>query len=494
MSGPVLRLEKVVKKFGGTRALVAATLELHQGSICALIGENGAGKSTLVKILTGVYRPDGGSLYIDGTATTIQSPEHARQLGISVIHQEAAVFDELSVAENIFVTARPRRRGLIDWRGMQREAVRLLTRLGCAVSPAAPMRTLSVAQKHLIQVARALSHAAHIVIMDEPTSALSQPEASALLDIATELRNEGRSVLFISHKFEEVFAICDRYTVFRDGTTVAQGYLSDTSLDALVKHMVGRPVAQLYPRAARAPGAEVMRVERLTRAEEYSDISFNLRRGEILGVYGLIGAGRSELTQSLFGVTQADSGHIVLDQRTIKPLHPAEAIAHQLARVPEDRQRQGAILDFSIEQNLTLPSLQKFSRHGWLTAAAAAAATAEWIKRLQVKCSGIGQPLSQLSGGNQQKLVLAKWLLTGPRVLIVEEPTKGIDIGAKAAVHELFNDLAGRGMAIILVSSDLPEILGLSDRVMIMRRGRLVALRERAELDSVQLLRLASAA
>jgi rhamnose transport system ATP-binding protein len=356
------------------------------------------------------------------------------------------------------------------------------------------MRTLSVAQKHLIQVARALSHAAHIVIMDEPTSALSQPEASALLDIATELRNEGRSVLFISHKFEEVFAICDRYTVFRDGTTVAQGYLSDTSLDALVKHMVGRPVAQLYPRAARAPGAEVMRVERLTRAEEYSDISFNLRRGEILGVYGLIGAGRSELTQSLFGVTQADSGHIVLDQRTIKPLHPAEAIAHQLARVPEDRQRQGAILDFSIEQNLTLPSLQKFSRHGWLTAAAAAAATAEWIKRLQVKCSGIGQPLSQLSGGNQQKLVLAKWLLTGPRVLIVDEPTKGIDIGAKAAVHELFNDLAGRGMAIILVSSDLPEILGLSDRVMIMRRGRLVALRERAELDSVQLLRLASAA
>jgi rhamnose transport system ATP-binding protein len=493
-NAPLVQLSGISKSFGGTRALESAELALYAGSITALVGENGAGKSTLVKILTGIYQPDGGRITLCGKSVRIRSPAHAQQLGISVIHQEAVVFDELSVAENIFVTARPRRWGLIDWARMRRDAGRLMERLDCPLDPGLRLRELSVAQKYLVQIARALSHDARLVIMDEPTAALSHHEAQLLLRIATGLRDEGRALLFISHRLEDLFAIADRYVVFRDGRNVAEGAMPDTSIDTLIQCMVGRVIERLYPKRCIALGEEILRVLHLSRAEEFADISFAVRRGEILGVYGLVGAGRSELMQSVFGLTRAESGRIELDRTPIRPRHPADAIAQRIAYVPEDRQHQGAIPSLSISSNITLASLAQFTRHGWVDGERLTRTAGEWAQRLQVKYANLEQPLSELSGGNQQKVVLAKWLLTAPRVLILDEPTKGIDVGSKAAVHALMGEWVQQGMAIILVSSELPEVLGLSDRVLVMRRGRVAGLLDRTEADSATVLRLASAA
>ena len=490
----LLQLSGISKSFGGTRALESVGLALYPGSITALVGENGSGKSTLVKILTGIYQPDGGGITLSGKSVRIRSPAYAEQLGISVIHQEAVVFDELSVAENIFVTSRPRRSGLIDWARMRRDAGRLMERLDCPLDPGVRLRELSVAQKHLVQIARALSHDARLVIMDEPTAALSHHEAQLLLQIAAALRDEGRAVLFISHRFEELLAIADRYVVFRDGRSVAEGAMPGTSIDTLIKSMVGRAIKGLYPKRRIALGEEILRVRHLSRAAEFADISFGVRRGEILGVYGLVGAGRSELMQSVFGLTRAESGHIELDGAEIRPRHPADAIAQRIAYVPEDRQHQGAIPALSISGNITLASIARFARHGWVDGERLTRIAGEWAQRLQVKYADLEQPLSELSGGNQQKVVLAKWLLTAPRVLILDEPTKGIDVRSKAAVHELMGEWVQQGMAIILVSSELPEVLGLSDRVLVMRRGRMAGLLDRSEADAATVLRLASAA
>jgi rhamnose transport system ATP-binding protein len=493
-SAPLLQLSGISKSFGGTRALESVELALYGGSITALVGENGAGKSTLVKILTGIHQPDGGRITFGGSSVHIRSPAHAQQLGISVIHQEAVVFDELSVAENIFVTARPRRWGLIDWARMRRDAARLMHRLDCPVDPGLSLRELSVAQKYLVQIARALSHDARLVIMDEPTAALSHHEAQLLLRIATGLRDEGRALLFISHRLEDLFAIADRYVVFRDGRSVAEGAMAGTSIDTLIESMVGRVIDRLYPKRSIALGDEVLRVSQLSRAEEFADISFGVRRSEILGVYGLVGAGRSELMQSLFGLTRAESGSIELDRAQIRLAHPADAIARRIAYVPEDRQHQGAIPSMSISGNIALASLGQFTRYGWLDDERLTRTAGEWAQRLQVKYANLEQPLSELSGGNQQKVVLAKWLLTAPRVLILDEPTKGIDVGSKAAVHALMGEWAQQGVAIVLVSSELPEVLGLSDRVLVMRRGRMAGLLDRGEADAATVMRLASAA
>jgi rhamnose transport system ATP-binding protein len=489
---PLLQLAGISKSFGGSRALVSADLELCAGSITALLGENGAGKSTLVKILSGVLQPDSGQITISGEAIRIESPQHAQQLGISVIHQEAVMFDQLSVAENIFVTAPLRRYGLLNWPLMRREAVRLMELLGLSVNPDTLVRELSVAQQHMVQIARAISHDARIVIMDEPTASLSHREAQDLLRIAQRLSQEGRALLYISHKFDEIFAIADRYAVLRDGSSVGHGLLQDASYDMLVKQMVGRSVEQLYPKCDVTPGDEVLRVEGLGRAQEYENVNFSVRRGEILGVYGLVGAGRSEVMLSIFGLNPADSGTIVLDQVTVKPQSPAAAIAHQIAYVPEDRQHQGAVLPLSIFGNITLPSLSAFSRFGWFNKKKAAEAANEWSRRAQVKCTGTEQQVAALSGGNQQKVVLAKWLLTAPKVLLLDEPTKGVDVGSKSALHGLMGELVQQGMAIVMVSSELPEILGLSDRVLVMRRGRVVGLLDRRDADPETVLRLAS--
>lgn len=479
----MLTLTDIRKTFGGVRALERVELELLAGRVTALIGENGAGKSTLVKILTGIHQPDGGEIRIDGAVVRMASPQAARALGIGVVHQECQVFDNLSVAENLFIHSHPTRRGLVDWRGIREHAAAVLRDLDAGFDADTPAGRLSIAQKHVVQIARALTQESRVLILDEPTASLSQRECAELFRIVRKLRDAGCAILFISHKFEEIDALADRYTVFRDGVSVGAGELGETTRDELIRLMVGRPVEQLFPKLETTPGAELLRVEALGRAGEFADISFTLRRGEILGIYGLVGAGRTELAQTLFGVSRPDGGVIHL---------APDAAAAGIALVPEDRQSQGAILDFSLAANVALTNLAKLAPRGWCSPARESALAREWIDRLSIRAQGPGQVVRSLSGGNQQKVVIAKWLARAPGVLILDEPTKGIDVGAKAAVHRVTSEFAQAGGGVIMISSELPEILGMSDRVLVMRRGRARGFFDRASATSDALLRAAS--
>jgi rhamnose transport system ATP-binding protein len=490
MAEPVLTLTRLRKEFGGTRALADASLDLYAGEVTALIGENGAGKSTLVKVLAGLHQPDAGEIRLDGRSVRFESPAAARALGISVIHQESVLFDNLSVAENILIDARPTRRGVISWREMRRRAQLLLEPLDAAFDPDRPVGELSIAQKHLVQIARGLNHAARIMVMDEPTAALSHGEAEHLRFIVQRLRTSGTAVLFISHRLEEIFAIADRYTVFRDGRAVGDGMIADATTDALLRLMVGRAIEPDAAPTSPAPeaGAAALRVEHLSRANEFHDVSFDVRNGEILGVYGLVGAGRSEVMQCLFGLTRSDSGRV----SPAMARSPEHAIRLGLAYLPENRAQEGVILPLAIAENIALANLTALSSFGLFSHARAGALAKHWIDALQIRTAGPEQRAEELSGGNQQKVVLAKWLATHPKVLILDEPTKGIDAGAKAAVHRLIRELAAQGLAIILVSSELPEVLALSARVMVMRRGRVCANFTRDEASAEKLAQAAT--
>jgi rhamnose transport system ATP-binding protein len=491
MAAPVLTLAHLRKDFGGTRALVGASLSLYPGEVMALVGENGAGKSTLVKVLAGLHQPDAGEIRLDGQLVRLESPAAARALGISVIHQESVLFDNLSVAENILIDARPKRRGLISWRDLRRRAQDILQPLEASFDPDQRVRELSIGQKHLVQIARGLSHSARIMVMDEPTAALSHAESQHLRRIVQRMKASGTAVLFISHRLEEILEIADRHTVFRDGRAVGEGMIADATVDALLRLMVGREVATAVTSDPEA-GAEILRIEHLSRTNEFHDISFDVRRGEILGIYGLVGAGRSELMQCLFGLTRSDSGQVSLAGAQVEVRDPEQAIRLGLAYLPEDRQREGAILPFSIAANIALANLPALSSFGFCSSARARDLASHWIGALQIRAAGPEQRVEELSGGNQQKVVLAKWLATQPRVLILDEPTKGIDAGAKAAVHGVIRELASKGLAIILVSSDLPEVLAMSRRVMVMRRGRVCGHFARAEASAERLAQAAA--
>jgi rhamnose transport system ATP-binding protein len=466
------------KNFGGVRALAGVDLQLHRGSITALIGENGAGKSTLVKILTGVHQPDAGSISFDGAPVRISAPTAARELGIGVVHQECLVFDQLTVAENLFVNAHPRRRGFIDWPELRARAQAALRRLGANFGADTPVASLSIAQKHVVQIARALVEQSRVLILDEPTASLSRRECLELFRIVRQLRDAGCALLFITHRFDEIFELADRYVVFRDGVAVGEGLLASTDRDALIRLMVGRPLEQLFPRHPVRIGDELLRVEQLGRDGEFEAISFSLSRGEILGIYGLVGAGRTELALALSGATRADRGSV--------------SGSRDIALVPEDRQSQGCILPFSIAANIALPNLATLAPRGWLRTQREREMAHHWMRSLDIKAQGPDTSLRSLSGGNQQKVVLAKWLARRPAVLILDEPTKGIDVGAKAAVHAVIGEFAAAGNAVILISSELPEILGMSDRVLVMRRGRITGEFARADAGAESLLRAAS--
>ena len=471
---PILAVANVSKSFPGVRALHDVSFALHPGEVTALIGENGAGKSTLVKILTGVYVPDEGRIETRGEERRFSSPRDAWAAGIAAIHQETVMFDDLSVAENIFMGHMPGG-AFVDWRVARAEAGKLLKRIEADFGPETPLKRLSVAQKHMVEITRALSHAADVIIMDEPTAALSAHEIEDLFRIVAALKAEGRAILFISHKFDEIFRLSDRWVCLRDGEKVGEGLTRDVREADLVRLMVGRPVGQVFPKRDIALGETVLEVEGLSNATEFEDISFSLKRGEILGFYGLVGAGRSELMQALFGITQATRGSVKLGGRALRIMDPADSIAAGIAYVPEDRQHQGAVLPLGIRQNMTLASLDRHSRRGFLSRRSERAATRALGNRLSVKAAHWEQMLGELSGGNQQKVVIAKWLATRPIVVILDEPTKGIDVGSKAAVHDFIGELAEDGLAVILVTSELPEVMGLADRVIVMQEGHAVA-------------------
>jgi rhamnose transport system ATP-binding protein len=489
----VLEMRGISQIFPGVKALDNVSISLYPGKVTALIGENGAGKSTLVKILTGIYRPNEGEILVDGRLTTFSSAQAAIDAGVTAIHQETVLFDELTVAENIFLGHAPRTAWrTIDWKTMNSRARTLLESLESTIDPTIRLKDLSIAQRHLVAIARALSIEARIVIMDEPTAALSRKEIDDLFRIVEGLKTKGKAILFISHKFDEVYEIADNFAVFRDGRAVGHGRLKETPQDEIVRMMVGRDVKDVFPKVTVAIGDTVLDVERYCHRTEFRDISFKLRRGEILGVYGLIGAGRSELCQSLFGITRPLSGRLVLEGKEITIHSPQDAIHAGIVYVPEERGRHGLALPMPIYQNMSLPSLLRTSRRGFLKAANELALARKYAERLDLRAASLSVPVGTLSGGNQQKVVIGKWLATQPKVIILDEPTKGIDIGSKAAVHAFIGELAAEGLSIIMISSELPEIIGMSDRVLVMKEGLSAGLFERGALAPETLVRAAT--
>ena len=490
-----LTLSGVSKTFPGVRALHDVSLKLYPGTVTSLIGENGAGKSTLVKILTGIYQPDEGEIQLDGQKIVLASPHAASEHGITAIHQETVLFDELTVAENIYLGHAPRSRfGTIDWRRMAKDASETLKDMGIGhIRADTQLKELSIANQHLVAVARAMSIEADIVIMDEPTAALSYKEIEDLFVLIEMLKQEGTAILFISHKFEEIYRIADRYTVFRDGEMVGEGEIKDTEQAEIVRLMVGRSVDQIFPAREVAIGAPVLHVDNLCHPTEFDAISFDVREGEILGFYGLVGAGRSEVMQALFGITRPAAGTVTLDGIELALHSPSAAVDAGIVYVPEERGKQGVILGLPIFQNISLPSLTRTSKNGFLRLDEEFDLTREYATRLDLRAASLSQSAGTLSGGNQQKLVVAKWLATKPRVIILDEPTKGIDIGSKAAVHEFMGELVAGGLSVIMVSSELPEIMGMSDRIVVMREGRIVGVFENDEaLTPETLLRSAA--
>ncbi len=492
-TAPVVSMDAITKTFPGVRALDAVRLDLHAGEVTALVGENGAGKSTTVKILTGIYRPDGGTIRIDGEPVTFDSVNAASDAGITAIHQETVLFDELSVAENIFIGHAPRTPlGFIDRAEMQREAAKLLQSIGAPFDPRTRLKDLGIANRHLVAIARALSVDARVVIMDEPTAALSQKEITELYELIETLKSQGKAILFISHKFDEIFRIADRYTVFRDGAFVGDGRIDDINEDDLVRMMVGRSIDHIFPERNSTATEEVLQVTGYNHPTEFADINFKLKRGEILGFYGLVGAGRSEFMQSLIGITKPSKGVCKINGKIRVIRSPADAVSNGIVYVPEDRGKQGAIIGLPIFQNVTLPSISRTSRNGFLRLAEEFALAREYTSRLDLRAASLDQDVGNLSGGNQQKVVIAKWLATKPQVIILDEPTKGIDIGSKAAVHEFMAELAAEGLSVIMVSSEIPEVIGMSDRAIVMRDGRIVAELEDDDLTPETLVRHAA--
>jgi len=489
VSPPLLALSGVSKSFGAVAALRDVRLDLYPGEIHALVGENGAGKSTLVKILAGAHPPDAGTLTLDGQPLVPAGPAHARAAGIAVIYQEPTLFPDLCVAENIFMGRQPQRSlRRIDTAAMRTRAGELFARLGVHLDPDRPARGLSIADQQLVEIAKALSFDARILVMDEPTAALSGVEVERLFGVARSVRDAGAAVLFISHRFDEVFALCQRITVMRDGHWVSTDPVDALTIEQLVRRMVGREVSSLYPKEDTTAAEPRLEVRGLTRQGVFADVSFTVHSGEIVALAGLVGAGRSEVIRAVFGIDRYDRGEVLVDGRRLAG-GTTRAIAAGLALVPEDRRQQGLVMEVSVARNATLPRRWSLSRLGLLTGAAERRSARTWTDRLRVKAARLGDPVWTLSGGNQQKLVLAKWLSTEPRVLIVDEPTRGIDVGTKAEVHRLLSRLAADGVAVLMVSSELPEVLGMADRVLVMHEGRLVAEipRGRADQESVML-------
>jgi rhamnose transport system ATP-binding protein len=489
----VLELQGLSKSFGGLRALDDVSLSLEAGEVMALVGENGAGKSTLVRIITGAHAPDAGRVSVAGQTISRADPLLARSLGIAPIYQQPALFPDLTVAENMAMGLEPggawRR---IDWPARRARARELLARVGASIDIDAPASTLRMAEQQLVEIARAMGAKARVLLMDEPTAALSDREAERLFELIAELRASGVAVLYISHRLEELHRVADRVTVLRDGKLVATRPMADTDRAELIRLMVGREVSAIFPKREVEMGAVALCARSLGHcATGVRDVSFELRAGEILGVAGLVGSGRTELCRVLFGLDPADSGDLALGGRAVRITSPAKAVASGLAYVPEDRRRHGVVPEMSVTANTTLAVLREVAAHGFLNFAREREIAAGFVERFAIKTASLQSPVSTLSGGNQQKVALARWLAARPSVLILDEPTQGVDVGAKAEIHRLMGDLAEEGLAILMVSSELPEVLGMSDRVLVMRQGALAGILDRAAATPESIMTLA---
>ena len=488
----MLSMESIVKEFPGVRALDGVSFDLRAGEVHVLLGENGAGKSTLIKILAGLYGKDAGRILLDGREVEIGSPRRARELGVRTIYQELQLVPQLSTAENIFLGEEPLKASrLVDRKAMIAVSADLLRGLGRTLDPRVPVEELSAADRQMVEIAKAVHARCRIMVMDEPTSSLDQEEIKALFAVIARLREEGVGIIYISHRLDEVGAIGDRVTILRDGHHVHTGPVRDLDVEGMIRLMVGRELKAKFPWEPRDLGEEVFRVEGLGRAGAFQDVGFALRRGEILGLAGLVGAGRTELARALLGVDQADRGHVVIGGHRLRPRSPRDTIHRGLGLLPEDRKNQGVIQLLSVAANITLVSLRRLARRLFLDRRREGALAREYADRLHIVTPRLERQVRYLSGGNQQKVVLAKWLCSGAEVLIFDEPTRGIDVGAKYEVHRLMVGLARQGAAILMISSELPEILGMSDRILVMREGRVTGEFSRAEATQEKILRAA---
>lgn len=478
----ILSLTRARKTFGNVVALEDGTLSLRRGEVHALVGENGAGKSTLVKLLAGVHIMDSGSMRIAGVEVALKSVADSKARGISVIYQEPTLFPDLTVAENIFIGRQPRGiSGLISRKQMNADAMVLFETLGVAIRPDRLAEGLSMADQQIIEIAKAISLDAKVLIMDEPTAALSGTEVDRLFGVARSLREKNVGIVFISHRFAEVFSLSDRITVMRDGSYIGTWQTDETDPAEIVRQMVGRDVSTLYPKVPAPFGRSILELTNLSRNGAFSNISFNVRAGEIVALAGLVGSGRTEVARAIFGIDPYHSGSVSIEGIPLRRSNPQESITRGIGFVPEDRRKQGLVMDLSVARNMTLTLRHKLARLGFIAGANERKVARKWGRTLQVKAPSLEAPVATLSGGNQQKVVIGKWLATQPQLLIIDEPTRGIDVGTKAEVHRLLSDLAAEGMGILMISSELPEVLGMADKVIVMREGSITGVLSGAE-------------
>ncbi len=488
-----IEMRGIDKSFGSNQVLKQAGFTLESGEVHALMGENGAGKSTLMKILTGVYTKDVGTVLVDGKEVNYKNPQEAEKAGIVFIYQELNVMFDLTVEENLFMGKEIHGKfGICDKKAMQKKAQEALNILGVNISPKTVMAELSVGQQQMVEICKALMADAKVIIMDEPTAALTQSETVALFKVIESLRKKGVSMVYISHRMEEIFELCDRITVLRDGSYIGVKNIPETNMNEIVKMMIGREIGERYPSRNVKIGKEVLKVKELTRKGTFHDVNFSVRAGEVLGVSGLMGAGRTEIMQAIFGNLSYESGTIEIDGKEVKISNPRQAMEHGIGFITEDRKTEGLMLDKSIRENISLCNLRRISKSSVISREAEKNMVAEAIKDLHIKCFGSYHECNNLSGGNQQKVVLAKWILTNPKILILDEPTRGVDIGAKKEIYSIINKLAAQGVAIIMVSSELPEVLGMSDNIMVVREGEVRGIISYGEANQERVMTLAT--
>lgn len=489
-----IEMKGIDKSFGTNQVLKDAGFVLGDGEVHALMGENGAGKSTLMKILTGVYTKDAGQIFVDGKEVDYKNPQEAEKAGIVFIHQELNVLFDLTVEENLFIGKEIKKGfGICDQKAMRRKAEEALKNLGVSISPKETMSNLSVGQQQMIEICKALMVDAKVIIMDEPTAALTQSETKVLFEVIESLRKKGVSMVYISHRMEEIFELCDRISVLRDGTYVGTKNIPETNMNEIVKMMIGREIGERYPVRNTEIGEEVLRVEGLTKQGVFQNASFAVHAGEVLGVSGLMGAGRTEIMQAIFGNLPYESGKIFINGKEVKIKSPQEAIRHGIGFITEDRKTEGLLLEKSIEENVALTNLGSISKSGGVMVKKQEQELSKRaIEELHIRCFGARHECNNLSGGNQQKVVFAKWIYTNPKILILDEPTRGVDIGAKKEIYTIINQLAAKGVAIIMVSSELPEVLGMSDRVMVVREGVVRGIINKEEANQENVMTLAT--
>ena len=491
MLDPILQMSGIVKTFPGVKALNGANLNIYAGRVMALLGENGAGKSTMMKVMTGIYEKDAGTLHYQGNEVRFKGPKDSQEQGVSIIHQELNLIPELSIAENIFLgREKTNSFGKIDWQGMYQSAQALLDMLEVPFDPQTKVGKLSIGEQQMVEIAKALSFSSNVIVMDEPTDALTDKETESLFKVIRQLKAEGKGIVYISHRLKEIFQICDDVTVMRDGTFIAETAVADLTEDKIIEQMVGRSLEEQFPRITVSSGDEVLKVNNLV-AEGVNGVDLTLKAGEILGISGLMGSGRTEFVKALYGANPAISGTIAVSGASLRIDNPAQGIAAGIVYISEDRKGDGLIVELGVRENMSLSSLAQFSSLAGIDRSKESTAVADFISKFNIKTPSANQLIKNLSGGNQQKVAIAKGLLLNPKVLILDEPTRGVDVGARKEIYQLINEFKAKGMSILMVSSDMPEILGMSDRIVVMHEGRITGEFSHEEATQEQLMRCA---